>query len=204
MDDSELLWWWRVLLMPHVWEPCSFEAWSIGTMPYDWGSKVWPPSCMWASANLNGAAKAWKGRGAASWLLVCMSCLSVWSHGSLSLFLSLYFFVFLSLFSFFFFLSLSFFFLSKPGLTSSCNKDTSLDGWNLQRDAQRFSSHLDFYAKVKCAISGSPFGYVPTPKSIKVFSSCNPHFLGFRMSTVLLNRHLKWLGPRIPEGEYYA
>ena len=181
----------------------------VGTMLYDWGRKVRLPLCMWASADLSGVAKAWKGRGA-GFLIVCvhelLECVEPWLSRTLSFFLShffFFFFFFISLPFFSFFSSLSFF-LSKLGLTPSWNKDTPLVGWNLQRDAQRFSSHLDFYAKVKCAISGSPFGYVPTPKSIKVFSWCNPHFLGFRMSTVLLNRHLKWLGPRIPEGEYYA
>ena len=79
---------------------------------------------------LSGAAKAWKGSEAFSWLYACVSCLSVWSQGpdgvlcegcqlspthsfflSLFLFLSLYFFhyFFFSLFSLFYF-HLSFFF----------------------------------------------------------------------------------------------
>ena len=129
---------------------------------------------------------------------------------SLFLFLSLYFFIFF--FYIYFFISLSFFssffhlsfFSSKPGLTPSWNKNTPLDGWNLQCDAMRYLPHLDFCVKVKCVMSGSPFECVPTPKSIKVFSWCSPYVLGHRMSPVLLNRHLKWLGPRIPEGAYYA
>jgi hypothetical protein len=208
IDISELLRRWYVVLLPCVWEPCSLEARSVGTMLYDWGCKVRLPLCMWASADLSGAVKTWKGRGAASWLFVCMSCLSVRSHGSLtlSIFLSLSF-LSLSLFVSFIFLSLFFylsFFSSKPWLTPSWNKDTPLVGWNLQQDAQRFPPHLEFYMKVKSAMSGSPFECVPSPKSVKVFSWFSPHVLGHRMSPVLLNRHLKWLGPRIPEGAYYA
>ena len=65
--------------------------------------------------NLSGAAKAWKGRGVASWF-VCVCCLSVWSHGSLTLssFFSHFFFYFfphISL-SLLFFLSLFFIYLS--------------------------------------------------------------------------------------------
>ena len=45
--------------------------------------------------NLSGVAKAWKGRGAASWF-VCVCYLSVWSHGSLTL--SFFFSLFFSLF----------------------------------------------------------------------------------------------------------
>ena len=130
----------------------------------------------------------------------------------LSFFLSLFHFLCLYFFLFFFFISLSFFFFfftslffsSKPGLTPSWNKDTPLDGWNLQCDAMLFPSHLDFCVKVKCVMPGSPFECVPTPKTIKVFSWCSPHVLGYRMSPVLLNRHLKWLGTKIPEGAYYA
>ena len=129
---------------------------------------------------------------------------------TLSFFLSLSLFFLFSLFFFFLYLCLfSFFFTSlfvssKPGLTPSWNKDTPLDGWNLKRDAMRFPPLLDFCVKVKCVMSGSPFECVPTPKSIKVFSWCSAYVLGHRMSPVLLNRHLKWLGPRIPEGAYYA
>ena len=121
------------------------------------------------------------------------------------IFIFLYFFIFffiLFFISFFFPFLNSYLFSSKLGLTPSWNKETPLDGQNLQRDAQRFPPHLDFCVKVKCAI-GSPFECVPTPKSIKVFSWCSSHILGHRMSHVLLNRHLKWLGPRIPEGAYY-
>ena len=46
MDISELLWWWYVVLLPRVWEPCSLEARSVGTMLYDWGRKVRLPLCM--------------------------------------------------------------------------------------------------------------------------------------------------------------
>ena len=95
------------------------------------------PFCIWASANLSRVAKAWKGRGTASWLFVCMSCLSVWSHGSLSLFPSslLSLSLFLFFYSSFLCISLLIFFLSlfwsKSGLTPSWYKDTLLDGWNL-------------------------------------------------------------------------
>ena len=115
MDISELLRRWYVVLLPRVWDPCSLEAWSVGTMLYDWGCKVHLPLCMWASAYLSGAAKAWKGRGAASWLFVCMSCLSVWSHDSLSLFPSSFLFLFFlspCFFSFLFFFSFLSFFIS--------------------------------------------------------------------------------------------
>ena len=188
MGISELLWRWYVVLLPRVWEPCSLEAWSVGTMLYDWGRKVPLPLCMWASADLSGAAKAWKGRGAAFWLFVCMSCLSVWSYGSLSLFpssfLSLFslslFFLYLSpcvsFFSLFFHLTL--FFSSKPGLTSSCNNDTPLDGWNLQQDAQRFPPHLDFCVKVKCAMSGSPFECVLLQRASKCSADAVHMFSG--------------------------
>ena len=149
---------------------------------------------------LSGAAKAWKGSEAFSWLYAPMSCLSVWSQdrmefcvkvaGSLPLFpssfLSFFFslfilFIFLfSLFFFYFFnISLSLFFvttlfLSKLRLTPSWNKDTPLDGWNLKRDAMRFPPHLDLCGKVKCVMSGSPFECVPIPKSINVFSCVTP------------------------------
>ena len=99
------------------------------------------PFCMWAIANLSRVAKAWKGRGVASWLFVCMSCLSVWGHGSLSLFPSSLLSLSLSLSLFLFFLLFFFMYLSpyiflsfswsKSGLTPSWNKDTLLDGWNL-------------------------------------------------------------------------
>jgi hypothetical protein len=41
-------------------------------------------------------------------------------------------------------------------------------------------------------------------RASKLFSWCRHHVLRHRMSLVILNRHLKWLGPRIPEGAYYA
>ena len=100
---------------------------------------------------------------------------------SLSFFSFLYFlFFYISLLFFFFFTSIIF--LSKPRLTPSWNKDTPLDGWNLKCDAIRFPPHLDFCVKVKCAMSGSPFECISTPKSIKVFSWCSPYVLRHRMS----------------------
>ena len=116
------------------------------------------PFCIWASANLSRVAKAWKGRGTASWLFVCMSCLSVWSHGSLSLFpsslLSLFFLFFYSSFfcnSLLIFFSL---FLKQVRANTFLEQGYSF-GW-LELDAQRFSWHLDFCVNVKCAMSGSP------------------------------------------------
>ena len=150
MDISELLQRWYVVLLPRVWDPCSLEAWSVGTMLYDWGRKVPLPLCMWASADLSGAAKAWKRRGAASWLFVCMSCLSVWSHGSLShtlfpsSFLSFFslslfsfynfflFFISLLIFSLFFFSLFSFFF--KQAKANTFLKQGYSFGW-LELDA---------------------------------------------------------------------
>ena len=137
MDVSKLLERWCVILLPRVCEPCSLEAWSVGTMLYDWGRKVRLPLCMRASADLSGVAKAWKGRGA-GFLIVCvhelLECVEPWLSLTLSFFLSLFFFS-LSVFfsssffslSLFFFLFLFFpplFFLSKLGLTPSLNKDT--------------------------------------------------------------------------------
>ena len=86
--SRKLLEWWCVILLSRVCEPCSLEAWSVGTMLYDWGRKVRLPLCMWASADLSGVAKAWKGRGAGL-LIVCvhelLECVEPWL--SLTLFL---------------------------------------------------------------------------------------------------------------------
>ena len=114
MDVLKLLERWCVILLPRVREPCSLEAWSVGTMLYDWGRKVRFPLCMRASADLSGVAKASKGRGA-GFLIVCvhelLECVEPWLSLTLSFFLSLYFFP-LSLFLFFSFLSFFLFFIS--------------------------------------------------------------------------------------------
>ena len=97
--------------------PCDTLALCVGTMLL--GSLI----------NLSGAAKAWKGRRAASWF-VCVCCLSVWSHGSLTLsfLFSLFFYFFIYLSPYYFFLFFSPLFFSKLGLTPSWNKDTPLFG----------------------------------------------------------------------------
>ena len=111
MEVSKLLERWCVILLPRVCEPCSLEAWSVGTMLYDWGRKVRLPLCMWASADLSGVAKAWKERGA-GFLIVCvhelLECVEPWLSLTLSFFLSL-FSSFLSFFLSSFFISLPFF-----------------------------------------------------------------------------------------------
>ena len=40
MDVWELLQPWRVILMPHVWEPCFLGAYFVSIMLYDWRRKV--------------------------------------------------------------------------------------------------------------------------------------------------------------------
>jgi len=145
----------------------------------------------------SGAAKAWKGSEAFSWLYACVSCLSVWSQdrmefyvkvaGSLPLFpssflsfcFSLFIFFFSLLFFSFYFLYLSpLFFSSKPGLTPSWNKNTPLDGWNLQRDAMRLPPHLDFCVKVKCVMSGLLLSVFPLQRASKCSADAVLMFAG--------------------------
>ena len=123
-----------------------------------------------------------------------------WLSPTLSFFLSLFIFLFFYISPFF---SPLFFF--KQARADTFLKQGYSFGW-LELEAWRYviSPTLELLCESKCAMSGSPFECISTPKSIKVFSWCSPYFLGHRMSPVLLNRHLKWLGPRIPEGAYYA
>ena len=113
--------------------------------------------CAWAGwVKLCGARTEWS----FMWRLPSRSSLFPSSFLSFSLFFkSLSFFLFLFLFFYlsplFSFFLTSHFFSSKLGLTPSWNKDTPLDGRNLQCDAQRFPPHLDFCVKVKCAIGVS-------------------------------------------------
>ena len=144
---------------------------------------------------LSGAAKAWKGSEAFSWLYACVSCLCVWSQdqmefcvkvaGSLPLFpssfLSFFFSLFIFFFSLFIFLYLSPFFLFfhlyffKQAKADTFLKQGYSFGW-LELVAWHYaiSPNLDLCVKVKFVMSGSPFECVPTPKSIKVFSWCSP------------------------------
>jgi len=151
----------------------------------------------WMSRNccgdgvFSGAAKAWKGSEAFSWLYACVSCLSVWSQdrmefyvkvvGSLLLFPSSFFSFVFSLFIFFTFLFFYFFYISlllffffsplflssKPRLTPSWNKDTPLDGWNLKRDAMRFPPHLDFVWKSSVQCRGLLLSVFPFQRASK-------------------------------------
>ena len=132
--------------------------------------------------DLSGAAKAWKGRGA-GFLIVCvhelLECVEPWLSLTLSFFLSLVFFslsfffssFFLSFSLFSFFSSLFFFFFEQARSDTFLKQGYSFGCLELcSKTLSDFPPHLEFCVKVKCAMPGSPFKCVPTPKSIKVFS----------------------------------
>jgi hypothetical protein len=119
------------------------------------------------------------------WCLI-MWCLLAFSYSSSSPFpfyFSLVFFCFLFFFIIiiFFYFSFSFFLLffsfsSKAELTSPLNQDSLWYGWNLWRDSHHPPPHLGFCVKAKCAIAGSPFECVPSPKSIRCIFDAAPMF----------------------------
>ena len=137
-----------------------------------------------------------------SWIPKCLPSIYFIKFLSLLKNLSLFFF---SIFFIFYLSLIFFFFFFKQARTDTFLKQGYSFGW-LELEAWRYaiSPTLELLCESKCAMSGSPFECISTPKSIKVFSWCSPYVLRHHMSPVLLNRHLKWLGPRIPEGAYYA
>ena len=193
MDVTKLLEPWCVILLPHVCEPCSLEAWSIGTMLYDWGRKVRLPLCMWASADLSGATKAWIGK-RSSLLIVCvyelLECVEPWLSLTLSFFLSL------SLFFSLFFLSHSF--------------SQASQGWHLlvtmillwmagtcSKTLSDFPHTWTFVWKSSVQCQGLLLSVFPLQRASKCSADAVLMF-----SDIVCP--LKWLGPRIPEGAYYA
>ena len=159
----------------------------------------------------SGAAKAWKGSEAFSWLYACVSCLSVWSQdrmefyvkvaGCLPLFPSSFLSFVFSLFIFLFFISLPFFHLSFFQASQ---------GWHLLKTrillwmAGTWSVTLcDFphtwifvwKSSVQCR--GLLLSVFPLQRASKCSVDAALMFSGIICP-------LKWLGPRIPEGAYYA
>ena len=187
MDSLELLQWWHVILLPHVWEQYSLER-------PDWSE--------WSSKGLERKR---------SRVLHCLCAWAAWVCWAMALphsFLlpfSLFFFS-LFLFVFFFYLSpfFSFFFFEQARSDTFLKQGYSFGWLELAARRSTISPTLGLLCESQVCNVGVSFWVCSTPKSIKVFSWCSPHVLGHRMSLVLLNRHLKWLGPRIPEGAYYA
>ena len=93
-------------------------------------------------------------------------------------------------FSFFLFYISPFFsplFFFKQARADTFLKQGYSFGW-LELEAWRYviSPTLELLCESKCAMSGSPFEGISTPKSIKVFSWCSPYVLRHCMSPEMI------------------
>ena len=178
MDFLELLQWWRVILLPRAWEQYSLEAWSIWVEQQMLGKEDEQPNdlCGWAT-----------------WVCGAMA-LSLFP----SSFLSLLFSPFVFFFSFLFLRSLSLSLSFKQDRADTFLKQGYSFGW-LELEAWRYaiSPTLGLCVTAKCAMSGSPFECIPLQRASKCSVDAVLMFSGIVCP-------LKWLGPRIPEGAYYA